>query len=95
MSGSTLSSAGLDAHRKRTLYRAWHRGTREMDLIIGMFADAFLPTCSDADLVRFESVIDEQDVDLLKWFIGQAPLPDTIDREMFEQIRAFKNAGAL
>ena len=40
MTGTTRSSAGLDERRRRLLYRSWHRGTREMDLIMGRFADA-------------------------------------------------------
>ena len=42
MTGSQKSSEGLDPRRRRLLFRAWHRGSREMDLIMGPFADAWL-----------------------------------------------------
>ena len=47
MSGSTRTSADLDVRRRRILFRAWHRGMREMDLIMGRFADAEIGTLSD------------------------------------------------
>jgi len=48
MTGSDLSSAGLDARRRRILFRAWRRGMREMDIVMGRFADARLPGMSEA-----------------------------------------------
>ena len=50
MTGSTRSSDGLDARRRRLLFRSWHRGTREADLIMGRFADVHLATLNDAEL---------------------------------------------
>ncbi len=50
MTGSTRSSGGLDDRRKRLLFRCWHRGTREMDLILGRFADAEIASLSDDEL---------------------------------------------
>ena len=50
MTGTTRTSEGLDERRRRLLYRAWHRGMREMDLIMGRFADAEIGDMSEADL---------------------------------------------
>ncbi len=58
MSGTTRSSEGLDERRRRLLFRAWHRGMREIDLIIGRFADAHIGTLSDAELDEFEQLIE-------------------------------------
>ena len=55
MSGTTRTSADLDPRRRRTLFRAWHRGMREMDLIMGRFADAEIGTLSDEELTTFEA----------------------------------------
>src|SRR3978361_1650348 len=52
MTGSIRSSDGLDDRRKRLLFRCWHRGTREMDLILGRFADAAIADLSDARFAR-------------------------------------------
>ena len=57
MSGSMLSSAALDERRRRILFRAWRRGMREMDLVMGQFADANLPTMSEAELDEFERLM--------------------------------------
>ena len=48
--GTNLSSEGLDARRRRLLFRCWHRGIREMDLVLGRFADAQMATLNDAEL---------------------------------------------
>jgi antitoxin CptB len=66
--------------RKRLRYRAWHRGTREMDLVLGPFADAHVERYDTAELDRLEALMEEQDTDLLKWVMGQEPAPETVDK---------------
>lgn len=57
MTGSTRSSSGLDDRRKRLLFRCWHRGTREMDLILGRFADIEIAGLTDGELTQLEHLI--------------------------------------
>src|ERR1700760_4584166 len=64
MTGSTRSSDGLDFRRKRALFRCWHRGTREMDLILGRFADAEIAGLTDRELDALERLIEVPDPDL-------------------------------
>src|SRR5512140_273429 len=64
MTGTTRSSDGLDERRKRLLFRCWHRGTREMDLILGRFADAEIAKLGDDELAQFERLIEVPDPDL-------------------------------
>src|SRR5438445_12815648 len=64
MTGSTRSSDGLDDRRKRLLFRCWHRGTREMDLLLGRFADAAIAELSDTELAELERLIEVPDPDL-------------------------------
>ncbi|MGZ2818301.1 succinate dehydrogenase assembly factor 2, partial [Pseudomonas aeruginosa] len=64
MTGSTRSSQGLDDRRKRLLFRCWHRGTREMDLILGRFADATIGELSDQEIGELEHLIEVPDPDL-------------------------------
>jgi len=73
--------------KKRMSYRAWHRGTQEMDLILGNFANENLPSYNEAELDRFEKLMNEHDVDLLKWIMGQEPVPDDVDLELVEILR--------
>ncbi len=60
---------------KRLRMRAWHRGIKEMDLILGGWADRHLATADDATLDMFETVMAEADQDLYQWVSGQAPAP--------------------
>jgi len=64
-----------DIRIKRLRMRAWHRGIKEMDLILGGWADRFLADASDVDLDGFEAVLAEADHDLYQWVSGQAEAP--------------------
>ncbi|MFL6863398.1 MAG: succinate dehydrogenase assembly factor 2 [Allosphingosinicella sp.] len=64
-----------DARLKRLRFRAWHRGTREADFLIGCFFDAASPAWDEAALAWFEALLEEQDVDVMAWAIGTAPPP--------------------
>jgi len=88
MSGSPLSSAGLDPRRRRILFRAWRRGLREMDLALGSFADANLPKLNEAELSEFEHWLDLPDPDILAWITGEAPIPKSFDTPLFARLRA-------
>ena len=92
MSGSTLTSAGLDVRRRKILFRAWHRGTREMDLLMGRFADAALAGLSDAELDEFERLIEAPDPDLFAWIMGEADAPPEYNTMLFRKLRAFHQA---
>jgi antitoxin CptB len=89
MSGSTLTSADLDVRRRKILFRAWHRGTREMDLIMGRFADAALPGLADAELDQFERLIEAPDQDLFSWIMDEADAPGDYDSPLFRKLRDF------
>ncbi len=73
---------------KRTRFRAWHRGTREADLMIGGFFDAHHASWTADELDWFEALIEEQDVDIMGWAIGSIPCPAEWDGPMMAQMRA-------
>ena len=89
MTGSTRSSDGLDARRRRLLFRSWHRGTREADLIMGRFADAHIEGFSDAELDQYEHLLEALEADLLSWMTGVAEVPAGHDTVMFRRVRDF------
>jgi antitoxin CptB len=60
---------------KRLRFRAWHRGTKEADLMIGGFFDRHAAGWSDAEIVWFETFLEEQDVDIMAWGMGAQPFP--------------------
>jgi antitoxin CptB len=90
MTGSTRSSGGLDDRRKRLLFRCWHRGTREMDLILGRFADAAIAGLSDDELAQFERLIEVPDPDLYAALTGDAPLAAKYRGALYDRIKAFR-----
>ena len=87
MSGSALTSAALDERRRRILFRAWRRGVREMDLIMGRFVDAHLPTMNEDELAEFERLLDVPDPRALAWIIGGEDLPREFDTPLFARLR--------
>ncbi len=90
MTGTTRTSADLDVRRRRILFRAWHRGLREMDLLMGGFADAEIEALGETDLAAFEQLMDVQDADLIKWVTGEQPVPAAFDTPLFHRIAAFR-----
>ena len=89
MSGQTRSSAEFDERRRRILFRAWHRGMREMDLIMGRFAEDRLNAMSDAELDVFELLIEAPDRDLLAWITEREDVPVNYDTSVFQALKAF------
>jgi antitoxin CptB len=89
MTGTARSSEGLDLRRRKLLFRAWHRGMREMDLIMGGFADARVEKLSERELTEFERLIDVPDRDLLAWITGEEAVPPDFDGALFRDLRAF------
>ena len=65
-----------DSRLKRLRFRAWHRGTREADFLIGGFFDAHADSWSEAEMTWFEALLEEQDVEIMAWAIGTAPPPE-------------------
>jgi antitoxin CptB len=63
---------------KRLKMRSWRRGTKEMDLILGPFADARIATLSDAELKLYDRMLGENDQDLYRWVTGQGDAPEEI-----------------
>jgi antitoxin CptB len=91
--GTNLSSEGLDTRRRRLLFRCWHRGIREMDLVLGRFADAQLATLSESDLAELERWLDVPDQQIFAWVNGMETLPANFDTALFRRLRDFHNKG--
>jgi antitoxin CptB len=90
MTGSTRSSDGLDDRRKRLLFRCWHRGTREMDLILGRFVDAEIANLSERELEELERLIEVPDPHLYAALTGGTPLPPEYANSVFERVKAMR-----
>lgn len=89
MTGSSRSSDGLDPRRKRLLFRCWHRGTREMDLLLGRFADAHIAGLSDPEVEELEQLIELPDHDLYAALSDKQPLAPEYADGIFQRIKLF------
>lgn len=89
MTGTERTTSDLDPHKRKILYRAWHRGMRETDLILGPFADAYLADMNDHDLAAFEAMLDVADREILGWITGSVPFDLAYDKVLFDRIVAF------
>ena len=89
------SSDGLDERRRRLLFRAWRRGVREMDLIIGRFADAHIEAFDDCGLDDFERLMEAPNADLYAWVIGATAVPASYDTPVFARLRQFPNPAGV
>ena len=80
---------GLELRRRRLLFRAWHRGTRETDLILGRFADSHAGGFTSEEIGDFERLLEVPDQDVLAWVTGAAALPDGRLAPLLNRIIAF------
>ena len=83
------SSEGLDERRRKVLFRAWRRGVREIDLIVGRFADAHIATLDPAALDDFERLIEAPNAELYAWVVGTEIAPADFDTAVLAELRAF------
>jgi antitoxin CptB len=93
VTGTQISSEGLDARKRRLLFRSWHRGIREMDLILGRFADAQIAQWSEAELDDYERLLEIPDQPFFAWVSGAEAVPAEYDTPMFRRLRAFHDRG--
>lgn len=76
MQNSAPQVETTENRRKRLKFRSWHRGTREMDLLLGSFADRHLETFSVEELDQFERILENNDPDLYNWVSGKEEAPE-------------------
>lgn len=79
----------LDIRRRRIRIRAWRRGMREMDIIMGGFVDAEVDLLDKAELSDLEALLDAPDDEVFRWLTGAESAPPAYDTAVFRRIRAF------
>lgn len=80
----------LDVRVKRLRFRSWHRGLREMDLLLGRFADRYLDRFDKSQLDQYETLLEAADVDIYNWIAGRSPTPPSFDSPVLKLIKNFK-----
>ena len=76
-----------ESRLKRLRFRAWHRGTREADYMIGCYFDCFHTEWGEAELHWFETLIEEEDVDILGWALGTLSIPKEYAGPLMDRMR--------
>lgn len=85
----------LDSRRRRLVFRANHRGTKEADLMIGAFVARHVASLSESELTQMEAALEHWDVDLADWLSGRLPVPSELANPMLERlIRECGESGA-
>ena len=80
-----------EIRRKRLRFRSWHRGTRELDLMLGRFADRHMMSLTSRQLDHYEALIGQPDPDIYRWISGADAPPPAHDNDVMEMIKNFKN----
>lgn len=94
MTGTTRTTDSLNSRQRRALFHAWHRGTREMDLLLGPFADARIDSLTGEEMHQFEALMDLPDRDLYDWISGNAPVPPEHDTAVYRALACFHDNPA-
>lgn len=86
----TYPAEPIELRRKRLLWRACHRGIREMDLLMGGFAKNRVGNMTENELSDFEALIELPDQQLLTWITGEATVPSTLDTGLLSELLKFR-----
>lgn len=88
---SDATPEDLEIRYRRLKFRSWHRGMKEMDLILGHFADTELDKLSPEELDLYEELIELPDGELYNWITGRDKTPAEHDTPLFARIRSLKH----
>lgn len=80
----------LERQRKRLRFRSWHRGTKEMDILLGSFADRHLAAFTAMQLDRYDTLLQNSDPDLYAWLSGSESVPQAHDNDVMRLLMDFK-----
>ena len=75
----TQAEDNISITRKRLIFRSWHRGTREIDLLLGKFADTHVPGFGAEELLQYDSLLQNSDPDIYNWISRAEPVPPEED----------------
>ena len=80
----------IEVRRRRLRFRSWHRGTREVDLILGRFADVCLGAFTEAQLDRYAALLENSDPDIYEWVTGRVAVPPADDTDVLRLLLQFQ-----
>ncbi|MBT5640148.1 MAG: succinate dehydrogenase assembly factor 2 [Rhodobiaceae bacterium] len=80
---------------RKLIYRSWHRGTKELDMILGNFAESNLHNLNETELNEYLVILDEEDPDLYQWLVNNQNPNKNIDMNIINKIRNFINDNKI
>ena len=80
----------MDDRRRKLRFRSWRRGFREMDILMGQFADAEIETMSEADLDEYERLLATPDWEVFAWLVGTKDVPQNYNSSVLDRLMAFR-----
>jgi len=81
----------IENKRKQLIFRSNHRGTKEMDLIMGSYANANVPEFTDQEVRDYESLLTQNDPDLYNWITDKEPAPEEVESlSVYQKLKAHK-----
>ena len=86
-SGGGGNGEDLAVRRRRLRFRCWHRGTREMDLLLGRFADGAIETFDHNDLDCLDALLGQSDPDLYNWVTGRETPPPAYENRILDLLK--------
>jgi len=89
VTGTTRTTDSLNSRQRRALFHAWHRGMREMGLLLGPFADARIETLSGEEMDQFEALMEVSDGELYAWLTGSEPVAPGHDTALYKALASF------
>jgi len=84
----------ISIKRKQLIFRSWHRGAKEIDLMLGKFADAHIPQFDARQLAAYERFLKNSDPDIFNWMTGQEPVPPSEDNDVVSLLREFSKRAS-
>lgn len=82
----------ISIKRKQLIFRSWHRGTREIDLLLGRFAEVHVPAFGERELELYDRFLKNSDPDIYNWIAGQEPVPPAEDNDVVRLLLSFSTA---
>lgn len=85
----------MELRRKRLIFRSGYRGMKELDIVMGAFADRYVAAFDGDELRQYEAILDVPDSDLLDWLCGKSPVPDAMSSPVMRKLMDFEIAKTL
>ncbi len=85
-----MTAGNLDARKRRILFRATHRGMKELDILFGRLAREVLDSLDETGVVSFERLLEVPDIEVLSWVSGSMPIPEGFRSPLTDRLLSYR-----